>query len=249
MTAEPCEAVVADLSAFINRRLLPCMSSQNRAAPRIYLLASLARACRLLCGTVFLAAESPFEDLAASFSRQIVECWLLGVFLFLAPDEALGVLNAKHVGELKRLSKHGWDGLEEAIEWMESIPGANLDWRSVATRVNALLQNSPYNAVGDSIRVYDVLYRSESLVNSHSGLSSLQLHIDAGQDATYTLEKARTPHSAWTSIKPVAVLTALLAVMVCDAIGFDATEAVKIFQRLLTCTHPDLERLDETDVG
>lgn len=239
MSKEKCLGASIDLNQYVSTRFIPHLSSQNHLAPRIYAFACLARCNRLLSGMIALH-NSGFDDIAGMNLRPIVECWFLGTYLLLAPDEAYSVLALLHKEQLTKMSKAGWENLADVIEEIEAfeIDGKAHNWRWIAGRIDELLVESGESELVTSVLVYNSLYRSESQLDLHAGIGTLQGHVNIRGDTTFTLEVRTGDSYEMARTKPAASLIGLLALMIASRIAFNDPELRRLHGQVNDCGDP-----------
>jgi hypothetical protein len=184
--------------------------------------------------------EAGYDDIAGMNMRPIVECWFLGTYLLLAPNEAYSVLVLLHKAQLERMSKGGWKNLAEVIEEIEKfeIDGKVHDWWWIARRVDELLVESGENVYVTSEFVYNALYRSGSHLDLHAGLGTLQGHVGVRGEATFTVEVRRGEAYGMDRSKPASGLIGLLALMIASRISFSDPELSRLHQQVINCGDP-----------
>ena len=239
MSKETCLSASSELNRYITTKFIPHLTSQNNIAPRIYAFAALARCNRLLTGMIVLH-EAGYDDIAGMNMRPIVECWFLGTYLLLAPDEANSLLVLLQKEQLGRMSKGGWENLAWTIEEMErfEIDGKGHDWRWIAQRVDQLLVESGESIYVTSELVYNSLYRGGSHFDLHAGIGTLQGHVDVRGEATFTIEVRRGEAYEMDRTKPAASLIGLLALMIAARIAFNDPELQRLHKLVVDCGDP-----------
>lgn len=239
MSKEKCLGASIELNQYISTRFIPFLTSQNHLAPRIYAFASLARCNRLLSGMIALH-EAGYDDIAGINLRPIVECWFLGTYLLLAPDEAYSVLALLHKEQLVKMSKAGWENLADVIEEIKKfeIDGKAHDWRWIAERIDELLVESGESELVTSVLVYNSLYRGESQLDLHAGIGTLQGHVDVRADTTFTVEVRSGEAYEMARTKPAASLIGLLALMIASRIAFNDPELLRLHEQVVYCGDP-----------
>jgi hypothetical protein len=169
ITRVQLEAVRA-LAEHVQGRMLPYLSSRPDLLPRQYAACALARCNRLLF-SMFDMRQNGYTDVMGIATRSYLECWLIGIYLAMAPEEALDRLNEAHVHQLKRMDE-SWGDLSDVIERMQvGDKTSSLVWKDVAARVDQLYSVS-WPGVDVATRLYEVLYRAESMMSVH-GVSAL----------------------------------------------------------------------------
>ena len=133
---------------------------------------ALARCNRLLL-SMFEMRERGYPDLIGILARSYPERWWIGVYLALAPNEALDRLNAAHVHQLTRMDDT-WGDLSHVICKM-SVSGKTspMNWKELVDRVDELYSVSSPENVDAARRLYEVLYRGESMMSVHGGLGTI----------------------------------------------------------------------------
>ena len=109
--------------------------------------------------SMFEMRERGYPDLIGILARSYLECWWIGVYLVLAPEEALDLLNAAHVHQLRKMDGT-WGDLSYVINRME-VTGktTQMNWKDLADRVDELYTASSPETVEVASRPYDILYR------------------------------------------------------------------------------------------
>jgi hypothetical protein len=239
MSKEKCLAASIELNRYISTKFMRHLTSQNNLAPRIYAFAAFARCNRLLSGMIALH-EAGYDDLAGINVRPIVECWFLGTYLLLAPDDANGLLLLLQKEQLERMSKGGWENFEWAIEEIEKfeIHGKVHDWKWIAQRVDELLVESGESELVTSEFVYNSLYRGGSHSDLHAGLGTLQGHVEVQGETTFTIEIRRGEAYEMDRTKPAASLVGLFALMIASRIAFSDPELSRLHKQVLDCGDP-----------
>jgi hypothetical protein len=168
------------------RRRQPNFTSKHELLPRQLAAAALARGVALLDGLVTLG-EDRVSEIGGLLARAIWECWIIGLYLILAPDDALMLLTGAHRRDVRTLVEN----------WPKDGPGLSLaaldvDEQRINFEVTAktvsdlLIQRGGPTLVGHS---YAILYRTHSTATAHATYMSLMRHIDSGD---------------WLSIRPAA---------------------------------------------
>ncbi|HEY5265638.1 MAG TPA: DUF5677 domain-containing protein [Acidimicrobiales bacterium] len=239
MSKEECLAASKELNRYITTKFIRHLTSRNNLAPRIYAFAAFARCNRLLTGMIAMH-EAGYDDLAGINLRPVVECWFIGTYLLLAPDEANGLLLLLHKEQLERMAKGGWENFEWAIEEIEKfeIDGKVHDWKWIAQRVDELLKESGEDQYVTSELVYNTLYRGGSHSELHAGLGTLQGHVEVQGETTFTVEIRRGEAYEMDRTKPAASLVGLFALMIAERIAFSDPELLRLHQQVLNCGDP-----------
>ncbi len=233
MSEDRCLEASIELNRYISSQLIPHLTSRNGLAPRIYAFAALARCNRLLSGMIELH-QAGFQDISRMNLRPIVECWFLGTYLLLEPDEAYETLLALHKKQLGQMADNGWSNLTEVIEAIETESGTP-NWKAIAARLEVLFAESSEAGLVTPMAVYNSIYRGESLLDIHGGIGVLQGHVDERDNATFTIERRTGPAYDTSHTKPAAALIGLFAIMVTSRIAFGQDELLRLHHQVLNC--------------
>jgi hypothetical protein len=220
--------------------MLPRLASRPELAPRQIAAAFLARCNRLLLSMVLLESNG-FPDVAGLPLRPLIESWYLGMFLLFSPDEAMQVIRAAHLHQLRKFDET-WD-LDDSIEaWVAAGPPIiprQINWADLTIRVGNLMVAHGYEGARNTAeRLYEVTYRSESTVSVHAGYGTVMGHIDERSSSLGVLEVRREPDAGAVRLHLAAALVEGLARAIAQAFGLGtarldnlgrllATEAIK----------------------
>jgi hypothetical protein len=158
-------------------------------------------------------------------ARSYLECWWIGVYLALAPKEALDRLNAAHVHQLTRMDDT-WGDLSSAIGKM-SVSGKTspMNWKDLADRVDELYSVSSPENVDVARRLYEALYRGESMMSVHGGLGTIAGHMRGRPPGPLTVEEiGLEPDDGESRVLTVGSLHDTLARTIAGLFGLSTTE-------------------------
>jgi hypothetical protein len=210
---------------YIRAVMLPRLTSRPDLVPRQYAAAALARCNRLLRAMILLR-DAGYPDVVGLPVRSLLEGWYLGMYLLLAPDEALSAINASHLYQLEHLDESwgemttGWDDLP--------VTSKLLKWKELSDRLNQLLEQSG-NTTATAERLYEVLYRIESLMSIHGGLGTFSGHVVGGDGVTLSIREVRQEvEDGEMRIRAAASLVGTLARGVADSFGLSTVELSRL---------------------
>lgn len=211
------------LVVHVQKRMLPYLVSRIELAPRGYAAAALARCAQLLGGTQHLY-DNAFGDLGGCLLRPLVECWYLGLYFLLAPDEAYKAVLGAHAFQLGKLDETWGHSGDFVTEHADVAKGLN--WFALAARVGKLAEAAgEAGGLNSFTRTYEVLYRGESLMSVHGGLGTLQRYLDIDASTTSSARKTgREPDGGAQRIITGAALVGVLATYVAREFGLGTTE-------------------------
>jgi hypothetical protein len=218
-------AVISELVEHVRLRMIPYLTSRPDLAPRHYAAACLARCNRLLSSMIALRSAG-YPDVIGLPLRSLLECWYLGIYSLVAPDEAFRVINAGHAHQLGRFDET-WPA--PSTEWEEISPNPKpIIWKTLSTRVEQLAHDHLHARVSVD-RLYEVLYRIESLTSVHGGLGVITGHVEGAGTATLSiLELRREPSASELRIRMGASLLEILAQAVAIEFGLSTIEIERL---------------------
>lgn len=221
---DPQLDAAAALIEHVRLKMIPVLCSKPERAPRQYAAAALAR-CNRLLAAMFLLRDGDFPDIIGVLFRSLLECWYLGMYFLLAPEEASEKANAAHVHQLGKLDETKWGDIGAVIEQMEIEEPKALAWDQVAIRVGKLLDESgDIGARTTAEGLYEVIYRGESMMSVHGGLGTLNGHIETGAESLSLRETRLEPDDGGLRIRLGAPLLEALARAVAGEFGLSRTE-------------------------
>jgi hypothetical protein len=221
---DPRLDAVTALIEHVRTKMIPSLFSRPDRAPRHYAAAALARCNRLLAAMVVLR-DSGFPDAMGGLLRSLLECWYLGMYFYLAPDEAFERTHAAHVHQLTKLDESRWGDTERVRRETQVEPQA-MSWEQVSQRVGRLLdEQGNVGARQTAEGLYEVIYRGESMMSVHGGVGSLIGHIGgAGGPSMSVLEARLELDDGGLRIRMGAPLVETLARSVAFEFGLDRSE-------------------------
>jgi hypothetical protein len=167
---------VRALAEHVRSGMLQYLTSAPDLLPRQYAATALARCNRLLL-SMFEMRERGFPDVIGILARSYLECWWIGVYLVLAPAEAIGRLNAAHVSQLMKMTG-SWGDMSYVIDKMPfSGKKSQMNWKELANRVDELYSEFRDEPVDVASSLYETLYRGESMMSVHGGLGTISGHM------------------------------------------------------------------------
>ncbi len=221
------EAVNA-LVDHVRTKMLPRLASRPDLAPRQYAAAALAR-CNRLLSSMLLLRTNGYPDLIGLILRPLLECWYIGMYFLLSPAEAMDRTHAAHSLQLTKLDPDAWGNVQQIIDQMVMGP-QSLSWEAVSGRVGDLLTELGHDgARATADKLYEVLYRGESMMSVHGGVGSLIGHFDMPDGGSTPasigiLEIRREPDDGDFRIRMAAALLETLARGVAGEFGLQRTE-------------------------
>ena len=216
-------AVIDSLIGHVRNRIIPYLTSRSDLVPRHYAAACLARCNRLLAATVDLY-RTGYPDVIGLPLRSLLECWILGMYYLLAPDEAMTVITAGHVYQLAQFDDTWGDPARAWHEELPDIAGKRINWRSVFDRVGELAQQQKI-AGFTAERLYAVLYRIDSHTDVHGGIGAFGGHVDGGGTPVLSIrEIRRDPDAGILRIRIGGWLLLRLAKMVAAEFGLSTAD-------------------------
>ena len=177
--------------------------------------------------------EAGFSDLLGVLSRLVLEYFFVGEYLILAPEEAYGKLTAAHKDQLSKMSGGGWKDMTSILEAIpQNAQGLNL--HDVMLRVGKCSEDwGDTGAVERMKKLYEVIYRGESLMNVHVGIGSLTGHIDESNPSYLMVrEIRREPDDPAHTIRMASVLVGTLAHDVALQFGINGVELARLTNQL-----------------
>jgi len=217
-------AQVLELTEHIRSVVIPNLNSRRDLAARHYSAAALARCTRLLLAMVDLRATG-FPDVVGVLLRPFLECWYLGMYFVLEPEEAHRETRAAHAHQLSKLDPEHWGDTEQILSQITEPPRA-LNWRNVSDRVGTLFEQRGYRSVKETTdSLYKTLYQGESAMSVHAGAATLIGHFDEVSEASFGVREIRLePDDGLVRILTAAPLLETLARAVCGLFGISISE-------------------------
>jgi len=87
-----------------------------------------------------------FPDAIGLLLRSLLECWYLGMYFVLAPDEAYEKTHTAHAHQLTRLDPAHWGDIQRILDQMPVDP-RQMNWKTVSDRVATLFSERGYTAM------------------------------------------------------------------------------------------------------
>jgi hypothetical protein len=221
---DPRIDAVAALVEHVRTQMIPSLFSRPDRAPRQYAAAALARCNRLLAAMIVLR-DAGFPDVIGGLLRSLLECWYLGMYFYLSPDEAFERTSAAHLHQLTKLDEARWGDFDHAF-WESHVDPKGMSWEHVSNRVGTLLAESGnVGAKQTADGLYEVIYRGESMMSVHGGVASLIGHIAGAGTASMSLAAVRLePDDGGLRIRMGGPLLETLARSIAYEFGLDRTE-------------------------
>jgi hypothetical protein len=184
------EAVQA-LIDYIRSQMLPRLSSRRDLASRHYSGAALIRMVRLVTAMIVLRSEG-FPDVIGLPLRTVLECWWLGMYFALAPEEAYMAAHGDHGFQLGRLDPTRWGDTKAVLSQLRVPPKQELNWKRIAKRVGELyVAHGTTTGPESSMALYETVYRGESMMSVHGGLMNIEGHFDDAHATRFDLREIR----------------------------------------------------------
>ena len=187
-------------------------------SPKQFAAAGLMRCCRLLNGT-FLLYGAKMPELAGILARQLWEAWVVSLYVLLAKDEAMKVIDGDDFYWKSRIVDYL--GVEDDYYHPESAKRSEiLNYRELSDRVLKLLRERESVDVPDGVTGYDVIYRWESVFSTHANRTTIGGHLVKKGDGclAVSVDSWLPPPNAATPV----FLTCHLARYVFKEFGLDA---------------------------
>lgn len=215
---------VVGLIDHIRLGVLPHLNSRRDLPARHYAAASLARCSRLLSAMIELRAAG-FPDVVGILLRSILECWYLGMYFVLAPDEAYENTHAAHAFQLAKLDPSHWGDTERILSQMPVKP-RHMNWKAISDRIAELLTERGYVAMKETTDpLYKTLYQGESAMSVHGGAALLMGHFEDALPTRFGTREIRLePDDGLIRIRMAAPLVETLARAVCVEFGVSHRE-------------------------
>jgi hypothetical protein len=214
--------------------MLPYLNSTPALVPRQNAAACLARCNRLLAAMIQLQA-SGYPDVVGLGARPLLECWYLGMFLLVSPDEAMSVIGAAHKHQLRNLDE-SWGDVASSWDHIEvGMKSTSINWNNLSKRVGELLRESgETGADNTSKRLYEVLFRSESALSVHGGLGVFIGHVTGAGSPSLGIEEIREEPEEDGSmrIRLAAALVESLARAIARKFGLSTYQIDQLGRRL-----------------
>jgi hypothetical protein len=231
--------------AAINRHvegMIPYLTSRSSLLPRHYAACALAR-CNRLVSAMFIMRDSGYLEPLGLLSRSILEIWYLGRYLLLAPEEGLKMINAAHVHQIDLLDE-SWGDLAYVRAGLNVDKSAPIKWNQLAKEIDALA--SPTGESDTAVRMYEVLYRGESMMSTHGGLATLDAYSDTfGKGSLKVNAEPRTPDDGTIEIVVAGSMLVTLAREVAVSFGLSTYEIDKLGNDFDAAQAPDAPGRDQ----
>jgi hypothetical protein len=161
-----------------------------------------------------------FPDVVGLILRSFLECWYLGMYFVLAPEDAYEATHAAHADQLAHLDPTVWTGADEIAAQMANSQ-RRMNWRDVSARVGDLLDSRGYSGVREATdALYKTLYQGESAMSVHAGAGTLTGHFVEASHERFDLSEIPTePDDGALRIQVAAPLLETLARAVCGTFG------------------------------
>ena len=144
-------------------------------SPKQFAAAGLMRCCRLLNG-IFVLYGARMPELAGILARQLWEAWVVSLYVLLAKDEAMKVIDGDDFYWKSRIVDYL--GVEDDYYHPESAKRSEiLNYRELSDRVLKLLRERESVDVPDGATIYDVVYRWESVFSTHANRTTIGGHL------------------------------------------------------------------------
>jgi hypothetical protein len=147
---------------------MKCLCSRPDLRSRHIAACSLAR-CRSLLIGIDRLVEADLGEVAGVLLRSLYETWLTGSYVLLQGDESVDPLIDEYKRRIKQLVSLGH--FEIPGDW--SFDGSTLSVESMARKYQQLLAERGDTKPEFPTDAYEILYRPESLLNSHGGLGAM----------------------------------------------------------------------------
>ncbi len=143
-------------------------------SPKQFAAAGLMRCCRLLNG-MFVLYGARMPELAGILARQLWEAWVVSLYVLLAKDEAMKVIDGDDFYWKSRIVDYL--GVEDDYYHLESAKRSEkLNYKKVSDRVLELLRGRELvDCPGATI--YDVVYGWESVFSTHANRTTIGGHL------------------------------------------------------------------------
>lgn len=242
--AEQLRSVVTNVVDLVNAELPEIRSSPDEL-PRHFAALALARSARLTAAMLKLRDDG-MEDVSDLPLRQVAEHLSLGMYLLYGGEVAYEHLRGGYVYDLGFLDTGDgprpkildtWTGPRERLKWQDLmlnvVPKMVAEARSDAAAAEAFR------------RLYEQIYRGQTIFVAHAGVGTVSRHITIEDDGTRGIQAAGYIIDDGTGpILFAGLLTALLAVHVFDAFGRPAAAMDRLYRRLQVSAE-DLDRLPD----
>ncbi len=175
----------------------------------------------------------------------LYETCVFSLYVILSEDPVVFDLMDAYASGTKLLAeKHGRSLGPQIQAWLERGPRSpddapprpvkKLPVEQIAGTVGDLLEQAgdPHGGRTRAIEMYDVVYRTESLLSVHAGLAPFAAYIDWRSAPWSTLELPRVLDIVDDSIVIGAMMTAKVAAHVFRAFGFSASSADALYDRI-----------------
>ena len=144
-------------------------------SPKQFAAAALMRCCRLLNG-IFVLYEARMPELAGILARQLWEAWVVSLYVLLAKDEAMKVIDGDDFYRKSRIVDYL--GVED--DYYQSEPPekpAPLNYKKLNDRVLELLRGRELIDCPSGATTYDVVYGWESVFSTHANRTTVGGHL------------------------------------------------------------------------
>lgn len=207
------------------------MESSRPDSARQMAASALARMDACLEG-VWVLIRAGRSDLTGLIVRHAWECWLVGVYLALAGNEAFHRLAAEHRRTLRAIVQE-WPGPRRARDYAEFPPiePSRLMYEQLARDVDVLLAPRGLNI--SAVATYNALYRTESRVGAHASFGLLVNYLEvAGDQFVVRGRPASFVPDDHVEVM-VATYMAHLAILVFELFDLDGRRVESLFRALL----------------
>jgi hypothetical protein len=201
---------------------------------------ALARMMVLLDGVLSLVAAGR-GDAAGGLTRSMFELESLGLYVLLGGKEAVLTTMGDYMRSMKTFHQQGGSEAPPRMRLLQALllpelgGGAfdrKLNYEALALKAADLVRERGESGAGHNSaqKVYDTLYRAESILSVHATLGSVGPYLDLAADRWSLRERSSIHDTSADEDRVVlgARMTAHLAAYVFDAFGFSraATDAL-----------------------
>ncbi len=222
-----------ELVAHINNVVIPNLSAPSGAKDRLFAGASLARSSRLL-GAILTLFDTGFVDAVGALLRQILECWFVGEYLLLAPEEAMQKLVEANKYQMEKMGNAGWEDLGEFAAAFD-VDSRQINWATLAGRIGELFEEWGHEGAANRGKdLYDMIYRSQSLLSVHAGVGSFAGHVEVHEKFSSISEVRTEPGLPMMPVLMAASLVCWLGVRVSEEFGIGTARLESLLSDIST---------------